>query len=246
MHLHFTTLCVAMAASRVASSHAAPSWSNPKLPHYLPGVPIKRHLRSDKQAADESERGSTPSDILQTSKKILQPETNFWKQVYDLANKDVTPELLKEQEQLAESVESEKEPIMELLELLKEQEPLTKSITSEDKQLEMLNDWNEISASFTSQLKTPKGEEFKKLKEGGTYEAKENLDKLLDGWNLKNENSNSESMSTLKKGKERSTVELGKELSTVEKGKELSTVDKGKELSTVEKGKSFQLWSRVN
>ncbi|CAH0484883.1 unnamed protein product [Peronospora farinosa] len=87
---------------------------------------------------------------------------------------------------------------MELLELLKEQEPLTKSITSEDKQLEMLNDWNEISASFTSQLKTPKGEEFKKLKEGGTYEAKENLDKLLDGWNLKNENSNSESMSSTK------------------------------------------------
>ncbi|RMX68476.1 hypothetical protein DD238_004502 [Peronospora effusa] len=51
MHLHFTTLCVAMAACQVASSHAVPSRSNPE-------VLNTRHLRSksDKLGLDEEER----------------------------------------------------------------------------------------------------------------------------------------------------------------------------------------------
>ncbi|UIZ21590.1 hypothetical protein KXD40_001118 [Peronospora effusa] len=51
MRLQYATICVAMAACQVASSHAVPSRSNP-------GVPNKRHLRSksSKLALNEEER----------------------------------------------------------------------------------------------------------------------------------------------------------------------------------------------
>ncbi|CAI5708015.1 unnamed protein product [Peronospora farinosa] len=134
--------------------------------------------------------------------------------------------LLKEQEEneaqlklLKEQEEKEAE-----LKLLKEQEAQAKL----QDEFKKLNDWKKISASFESQLKKAGGEEFKKMKQGGTYIVKQNLDELLDGWDP-----TAKVHKTLKKGKELSTVEEGKELSTLEEGKELSTVKKDELILTV-------------
>ncbi|UIZ29386.1 hypothetical protein KXD40_003417 [Peronospora effusa] len=75
MHLHFTTLCAAIAACRVSGSKAAPSRSIAKLPHPLPEMPNNRHLRSDKHALDEEERaGDIP---LETGEIVVKAKTKL-------------------------------------------------------------------------------------------------------------------------------------------------------------------------
>ncbi|UIZ22945.1 hypothetical protein KXD40_003551 [Peronospora effusa] len=88
MHLHFTTLCMAIAACRVSHSLAAPSRSVAKSPRSLREVPTKKHSGSDKLGSDEDERaGDIPgelkgivgetSELLATKTKVV----NSWDQL---------------------------------------------------------------------------------------------------------------------------------------------------------------------